>query len=191
VTENQPKITVGAQPAAGPGESLAWPLEAARVSLDDPLMECLAIVAADHGRRTTAAALSAGLPIHGQQMATPAAFVRAADRISMTARMVRRPLKDILQSPNLPCILVLKRNQACILRGPAKNGVEVIFPETPDAPVVLSETDLQARYGDYAFFVRPSSTPAPAPPKSSPGATGSGARSGGTGKSIMKSWLRP
>ncbi|MEZ0224231.1 MAG: type I secretion system permease/ATPase [Alphaproteobacteria bacterium] len=146
-----------ATPAAKPEDALphSWPLEAARVSLDDPLMECLAIVAASHGRRTTAAALSAGLPVHGQQMASPAVFVRAADRIGMTARMVRRSLKDIIESPNLPCILVLKRNSACILRGRGKKGIEVIFPETPDAPVDISPAALQERFADYAFFVRP------------------------------------
>ncbi len=136
-------------------QSASWPLEAERVSLDDPLMECLALLAASYGRRTTAVALSAGLPIHGAQMASPAAFVRAADRINMTARMVRRPLKDILVSPNLPCILVLKGNHACILKGRTKTGAEVIFPETPDAPVEISFNDLQMRYRDYAFYVRP------------------------------------
>ena len=135
----------------------SWPLEAERVSLDDPLMECLAIVAASHGKRTTAVALSSGLPIHGSQMASPAAFVRAADRIHMTARMVRRPLQDLISSPNLPCILVLKNNQACILRGPGveKGTADVIFPETPDAPTSIAISDLQSRYGEYAFFVRP------------------------------------
>lgn len=119
-------------------------------------MECLAIIAAANGRRTTAAALSAGLPVHGKQMASPAAFVRAADRIFFTARMVHRPLADIVTSPNLPCIAVLKRNQACIVQGRrGKDGVEVIFPETPDAPVVIPFNDLQARFAGYAFFVRP------------------------------------
>ncbi len=132
-----------------------WPLEAERISLDDPLMECLAIVAADYGRRTTAVALSAGLPVHGEQMASPAAFVRAADRISMTARMVRRPLADLLASPNLPCILVLKNNQACILKGRRGDNAELIFPETPDQPVAIPLMDLKSRYHDYAFFVRP------------------------------------
>ncbi|MDE1153539.1 MAG: type I secretion system permease/ATPase [Micavibrio sp.] len=152
------KITVNVPPSGGSTPSQvgsAWPLEAERVSLDDPLMECLAILAAENGRRTTAAALSAGLPIHGRQMASPAAFVRAADRISMTARMVRRPLKDLAESPNLPCILVLKNNHACILRGRNKNGIEVTFPETPDAAINLTPSELQGRFNDYAFFVRP------------------------------------
>ncbi len=136
-------------------ESHTWPMEAQRVSLDDPLMECLAIVAALHGRRTTAVALSSGLPLHGGEMASPATFVRAADRVNLTARMVRRSLTDLAQSPNLPCILVLKNNFACILRGRTKEGVEVVFPETPDAPVQVSLAELQERYNEYAFFVRP------------------------------------
>ena len=136
-------------------DSHTWPMEAQRVSLDDPLMECLAIVAALHGRRTTAVALSSGLPINGGQIASPAAFVRAADRINLTARMVRRPLSELVQSANLPCIIVLKNNLACILRRKTKLGAEVVFPETPDAPVEVSIADLQERYNDYAFFVRP------------------------------------
>jgi ATP-binding cassette subfamily C protein LapB len=136
-------------------QAISWPLEAERLSLDDPLMECLAILAAEYGRRTTAVALSSGLPIHGEQMASPAAFVRAADRINLTARMVRRPLRDIVEGANLPCILVLKRNHACILRARKKNGLEVVFPETPDAPVIISPSELQDRFKGYAFYVRP------------------------------------
>lgn len=155
MTENH-SIHVTVNPAAEEDkQSATWPLEAERLSLDDPLMECLAIVAASYGRRTTAVALSAGLPIHGAQMATPAAFVRAADRISMNARMVRRSLSDLADSPNLPCIVVLKRNQACILHGRTKTGYKVVFPETPDTPIEIPATDLLARYHDYAFFVRP------------------------------------
>lgn len=134
-----------------------WPLEAARVTLDDPLIECLAVLAASYGRRTTAVALSSGLPVSGQQMASPAAFVRAADRVNMTARMVRRTLAQLVDSPNLPAILVLKGNHACILRGRGsdKNKIAVVYPETPDEAVEVDFADLQARFHDYAFYVRP------------------------------------
>ncbi|MDP2206026.1 MAG: type I secretion system permease/ATPase [Alphaproteobacteria bacterium] len=153
-----PAADAGTKPAAAgdaSAESSNWPLEAERLSLDDPLLECLAILAGTYGRRATAAALSAGLPVHGQEMASPAAFVRAADRVGMTARMVRRPLKDLIVSPNLPCIVVLKNNQVCILSGRGKKGALLIFPETPDVTIEISLADLQMRYGSYAFFVRP------------------------------------
>lgn len=133
-----------------------WPLEAARVSLDDPLLECLAILAGENGRRTTAAALSSGLPVHGQNMVTPAVFMRAAERIHMTARMVRRPLSSVINTPNYPCVLVLKNNQACILRGRAGEGrLRVTFPETPDQQTDVDLSELEIHYDFYAFYVRP------------------------------------
>lgn len=134
---------------------LAWPLEAERVSLDDPLIECLAILARENGRRTTAVALSSGLPLNGKTLATPAAFVRAADRIGMTARMVRRSVIDLADHPALPCILVLKSNGACILRRKTAEGnLAVVFPETPDEEILIKPKDLQKRFNGYAFFVR-------------------------------------
>ena len=57
--------------------------------------------------------------------------------------MVRRSVADLAQSPNLPCILVLKNNLACILRKRTKLGIEVVFPETPDAPVEVSLKELE------------------------------------------------
>lgn len=144
----------GAKPDAG-ASMLAWPMEAERVSLDDPLLECLAILSSDYGRRTTAVALAAGLPLPAKGLVTPAVFVRAAERSSLTARMVRRPFGGVVSSPNLPCILVLKGNQACILKSRDGANVRVVFPETPDAPVDLPVKEVETRYNGYAFFVRP------------------------------------
>lgn len=136
------------------GAPLNWPLEAERVSLDDPLLECLSILAGDSGRRATAAALSAGLPVHGKGIASPAAFVRAADRIGMTARMVRRPFADLVNHPALPCIVVLKNDYACILKRKTAEGLAVVFPETPDEETIVKAEDLAGRFQGYAFFVR-------------------------------------
>lgn len=132
-----------------------WPMEAERVSLDDPLMECLAILASEHGRRTTAVALSNGLPMPSEGVASPQIFVRAAERVGMTARMVRRPLRDLVSSPNLPCVLVLHGYQACILKKRIDaDHVQVLYPETPDAPVTVNIDELAPHYNHYAFFVR-------------------------------------
>lgn len=152
---NETPVPANADAAPRAKENASWPLEAERVSLDDPLLECLAIVAATFGRRTTAAALSSGLPVHGAEMASPAAFVRAADRIGMTARMVRRPLDVLSTGANLPCILVLNNSQACILTGSVGGKLSLIFPETPDLVSELPLADVQLRFSGYAFFVRP------------------------------------
>lgn len=134
---------------------MEWPMEAQRVSMDDPMMECLAILASENGRRTTAVALSSGLPIPKNGVATPGLFVRAAERVDMRAKMIHRPLKDLVKSPNLPCILVLSGDQACILRKYTPNGVEVTFPETPDELTAVAPQKLEEMYRGYAFFVRP------------------------------------
>jgi ATP-binding cassette subfamily C protein LapB len=133
----------------------AWPLEAERVSLDDPLMECLAIIASENGRRTTAVALSNGLPMPSKGLAPPQVFIRAAERVGMTARMVRRDLREVIKSPNMPCILILHADQACILKRRLDNEtVEVLFPETPDAPVAMPVSELERTYNQYTFYVR-------------------------------------
>lgn len=144
------------------GEPLegTWPLEAGRLSLGNPLMECLAVIATEFGRRTTVNALMAGLPISASGMPSPALFVRAAERAHLSAKMVRRKLSDIIHSPNLPCILVLKNDQACILKkklgGKGRDiRLQVLFPETPDEATEIAAGDLAERFGGYAFFVRP------------------------------------
>ena len=135
-------------------KSKTWSMEAERVSMDDPLLECLAILASENGRRTTAAALAAGLPVPRQGMASPQLFVRAADRVNMCAKMVKKPLEYLVHARNLPCILVLKGDHACVLRGSKNGEVEVSFPETPEKTASLAFKELEEQYRGYAFFVQ-------------------------------------
>ena len=153
--EEQAAIKAREMQDKGQGDTLDWPLEAQRISLDDPLLECLAIIASENGRRTTAVSLASGLPIPKNGVATPGLFVRAAERVDMRAKMVRRDLKSLAKSPNLPCILVLSGDQACILRKIDTDGLHVTFPETPDEITVISGARLEDLFQGYAFFVRP------------------------------------
>lgn len=151
-----------------------WPLEADRLALHDPLVECLRLLAGFYGRRTSFASLTAGLPMPKTGI-TPSLFMRASERADLHSRMVDRDLKTLAAAPNLPCILVLENRQACILwsvnvpsKAPLKaaKGKEaaplptgttftVQFPETEDERLTLTEEQLDALYADYAFFVRP------------------------------------
>ena len=56
-----------------------WPLEAGRMAIDDPLVDCLRIMAGHYGRRTSKQSLTAGMPI-GKMGITPMLFTRAAER---------------------------------------------------------------------------------------------------------------
>lgn len=148
-----------------------WPLEADRVAIHDPLVNCLKLLAGHYGRRASVASLTSGLPIpkHG---ITPVLFERAAARANLNSFMVERPLDSLAIAPNLPCIMVLEGNQACILwevkqpkqketSGKKKILVHpearfvVQFPETEDDRQEMSLADLDKIYSNYVFYVRP------------------------------------
>ncbi len=150
-----------------------WPLQADRMAIHMPLAEALRLMAGHYGRRTSVAALTAGLPIPSTGI-TPALLVRAAERADLHAVLAERNLESLAIAPNLPCILTLEKGQACILwdiRHPPKNPPKkepgkdieihpdtifiVQFPETPDERQSLTLADLKKIYIDYAFFVRP------------------------------------
>ncbi len=150
-----------------------WPLQADRLAIRMPLVDCLLLLAGHYGRRTSAAALTAGLPVPKSGI-TPEVFVRAAERADLNAKLADRSLESLAIAPNLPCILALEHAQACILwdiRYPEKHppkkdegkDVEihpetkflVQFPETPDDKRLLTLDELRRLYIGYAFFVRP------------------------------------
>lgn len=151
----------------------SWPLQADRIAIQMPLIESLEILAGYYGRRTSATALTAGLPIPKTGI-TPSLFIRAAARVDLIARLAERSLESLAIAPNLPCILSLEKGQACILRSiihPPKAPprkvegqdieihpqtlFEVEFPETRDEKQKLTLEELQNVYTGYAFFVRP------------------------------------
>ena len=150
-----------------------WPLQADRMAIQSPLVECLRIMAGHYGRRTSAASLVAGLPVPPQGI-TPALFVRAAERADLQAKLVERSLESLSIAPNLPCVLSLEHNQACIVwkvRHPKghepqkQNGKNakihpktrfmVQFPETGDEKQVMTLDELAPLYTGYVFFLRP------------------------------------
>ncbi|HTK85408.1 MAG TPA: type I secretion system permease/ATPase, partial [Patescibacteria group bacterium] len=89
------------------------------------------------------------------------------------ATMVERTLDALAIAPNLPCVLALANNQACILwkvESPERlpqpvPGQEVVihpgtrfsvqFPETSDERQTVSLKDLKLLYSGYAFYIRP------------------------------------
>ncbi len=163
------KRSLDAREKSGDG----WPLQADRMAIQSPLVECLQIMAGHYGRRTSAATLTAGLPMPPQGI-TPALFVRAAERVDLKAKLVERSLEALAIAPNLPCVLSLQHNQACIVwqvRHPKghepknekgknssihpKTRFLVQFPETDDEKQVMSLEELSALYTGYAFFIRP------------------------------------
>jgi ATP-binding cassette subfamily C protein LapB len=161
----------GAQSSETPTDT--WPIEADRIAIHSPLVETLRIMAGHYGRRTSRSSLTAGLPI-AKTGITPELFYRAAQRADLHAKLIERPLAALALTPNLPCILVLEHNQACILweviypnkklprKEPGKAAVVhpettfiVQFPETEDERHTLTFAELARLFTGYAFFIRP------------------------------------
>jgi ATP-binding cassette subfamily C protein LapB len=121
----------------------------------DPLLDCLVELTRIHGRPSTRAALSAGLPLTRQGL-TPALFARAASHAGFSAKVVRRPLEKI-DPALLPAILLLANDEACILHSWDADSGEalLLFPDTGQGEVTLKRAELEARYAGVVIFARP------------------------------------
>ncbi len=168
---NEPKAE-GSIPKVGIEPTDGWPLEADRLAVKEPLVECLKILAGHYGRRTSVNSLTAGLPIPPTGI-TPKLFSRAAGRTGLQSRLIERSIEALAIVPNLPCILVLQGKQSCILwnidevdapssrqkkrksGGSKQKRFHVQFPETDEEKKVLTLDELKGMYAGYAFFVRP------------------------------------
>ena len=123
--------------------------------LHDPLLDCLLEVARIHGRASTRAALVAGLPLQNGRL-TPALVSRAANRAGLNCRVVRKGLNKI-ESAQLPVILLLAGNEACVLLGWNAEGdsAEVLLPGTGQSSIFIPSAELAARYAGIAILLHP------------------------------------
>ncbi len=121
----------------------------------DPLLDCLVELTRIHGRPSTHAALTAGLPLPANGL-TPSLFVRAAQRAGFASKLVRRTLNDIDRNL-LPVILLLESNEACILLGWESDdaSARLLFPDTGQGAVAMGREELAARYTGITIFARP------------------------------------
>jgi len=123
--------------------------------LGDPLLDCLVILTRLEGRVRSPEALRAGLPLENGRL-TPTLFVRAANRVGLSARVVRRPLLKI-SALLLPAVLLLKGRQACILTALdcTRDIASVIQPESGQGEAQVSLKQLVQDYSGYTIFTRP------------------------------------
>lgn len=123
--------------------------------LDDPLLGCLVELSRIYGNPTTRAALTVGLPLDKGKL-TPSLFSRAASRVGLSSRVLRRSLTAI-EDIVLPVVLILKGNQAVLLVGwnDLRDTAYLLLPETGPGKIEMSLTDLSQRYLGVAIFAKP------------------------------------
>ena len=137
----------------GEGEAQNWKISPAAVNSEDPLVSCLSLVATMIQKPISEQALKAGLP-HGGARFTPELAIQAAGRAGLGAKLVaRKKIADILPL-TLPCILLLKGGNACVLVSyPDNSSAEIVMPEGGGAKR-CEIADLQSDYSGYAIFLR-------------------------------------
>jgi len=148
----------------------------------DPLLECLVIFAKIHSRPISVEALISGLPVKpgadGPELfsidSPKGLFSRVAARAGFASRLIHRDL-DKLSRLLLPCILVLRNGNACILESIDRKNrrAKVIFPEIGEGEEWLELTQLKEEYLGYAFLLKKELQQESATPKA-PGDDSSG-----------------
>jgi len=129
----------------------------------DPLLECLVIFAKIHNRPISVEALISGLPVKpgadGPELfsidSPKGLFSRVASRAGFASRLIHRELNQ-LSRLLLPCILVLRNGNACILESIDRKNkrAKVIFPEIGEGEEWLELEQLKTEYLGYAFLLK-------------------------------------
>ncbi|OGQ94761.1 MAG: ABC transporter [Deltaproteobacteria bacterium RIFOXYD12_FULL_57_12] len=130
----------------------AWNLSGDTDTHDDPLLDCLLLIAKLHGRPASRTGLRAGLPLVKNRL-TVELFPRAAGRAGLASRVLHRPLRKI-SGLELPAVLLLKEQRACVLVEIGEK-LKVLLPEASLGEQELTWEELEGLYSGFAIFVRP------------------------------------
>lgn len=123
------------------------------IERDDPLLQTLVILSRLYGAPRSPAALAAGLPIPIEGI-TPLLFLRAAERIGLSANVSKRLLATIPDLA-LPCVLLLKDRQACVLLRRDGEFAEIVTTDNIDGSKRISIATLEDLYSGSCIIVRP------------------------------------
>lgn len=136
-------------------EKNPWDIPPVHVAAHDPLLGCLMILTRMEHNPFSPESLIAGLPLVDNKL-TPELFLRAADRAGLSAQIMTRSLEEI-SALVLPCILLLKDRQACVLvdNNPDTRQVKIVQSESKEGEVSLTYDELEETYTGYAIFCRP------------------------------------
>ncbi|BCS88002.1 ABC transporter [Pseudodesulfovibrio sediminis] len=121
------------------------------IDFQPPLVICLSIISRLLGKPVSSATLKAGIP-QQDGVVTAASIVRSAERIGITARTVyRKDLRGITRLI-LPCILLLRGGNACVLLDTDKDMARVILPGHGMEEKEIPLEKLEEEYASYAIF---------------------------------------
>jgi ATP-binding cassette subfamily C protein LapB len=132
-----------------------WSLARDSDVIDDPLCDCLVIIAQLHSRPISRTTLRAGLPLENNRL-TVSLFARAAQRVQLSSRVLKRSIEKI-SNLELPSILLLENSKALVLVGidHQQGQATVILPESGSGQRVVELKALEKIFTGYGIFVQP------------------------------------
>jgi ATP-binding cassette subfamily C protein LapB len=146
-------------PPAPPGQDLSRDerLSPKDIDFQPPLVICLSIISRLMGKPVSSATLKAGIP-QQEGVITAASIVRAAERIGITAKTVYRPGVRNITKLVLPCILLLRGGNACVLLDTQDNMAQVVVPGHGMDETEMDLNLLEEEYTGYAILCHRKST---------------------------------
>ena len=137
-----------------PDSSGQWQIINDSDSFDDPLIDCIEIIAKIHDRPISRTVLRAGLPLVNNRL-TVELVSRATRRAGMASRILKRSLADF-RTYELPAIIILNGHRACVAveAHPEEGTLRVIWPESQGSQVISIE-ELASLYSGYTIFIKP------------------------------------
>lgn len=124
-----------------------------RAEAADPLLACLVAIARHYDRPSSRTVLTAGLPLLNEPMA-PDLFLRAAERIGLSARVTRHSIRDLIQL-YLPCVVYLKgRRPVVAMRALDDGRIELFMPEV-NGIGTIGLKELEDLYLGFCILVKP------------------------------------
>lgn len=121
--------------------------------INSPLLDCLVIYSKLNRNPLSKESLLSGLPIECENI-TPDIFKRAANRAGLIATFKQKQLGEI-SNLVLPCILILKNQQACLLQEIdfENQQAKLILPDQEEGQALISLEALQQDFDGYVVYL--------------------------------------
>ena len=116
----------------------------------DSLLHSLLLVSKHFGINTNAESLTASLPLVDDKL-TPELFVRAAQRVGLVVKLVKRKL-DKISPLVLPVVINLKNNQSAVLLS-IKGKNATLYLQEAEGKVKVPLKDLEDKYTGNLFLI--------------------------------------
>lgn len=121
------------------------------IDFQPPLVICLSIISRLMGKPVSSATLKSGIP-QQEGVITAASIVRAAERIGIKAKTVHRDNMRSISKLVLPCILLLRGGNACVLLDTDDLTARVVVPGHGMDEIEMPLAKLEEEYTGYAIL---------------------------------------